>query len=109
MCRRASGATTIAWATFEKTALSLSCGEPVTYRSSPKATRSFCQRCGTQLFFAYDEGPDEIDITVGSLEDPNTLSPIYHTWVKRRPRWLAIQDGLPQYEDDGPDFNPYKK
>jgi hypothetical protein len=109
MCQRASGATTIAWATFDRAALHLTHGAPATFRSSPKATRSFCRDCGTQLFFAYAEGPDELDVTLGSLEDPNALSPTYHTWVKRCPRWLVIQDGLPQFEEDGPDFNPYNK
>lgn len=107
ICRRASGASPVAWATISKASLVITRGQPARYQSSLLAKRSFCARCGSQLFFSYETGPDEIDVTVGSLDKPDLWKPTYHIFTKSRSAWAVLQDGLPQYEEDGPDVTPY--
>lgn len=52
--------------------------EPDWYASSPIARRPFCKECGTPLGFAFNEGSEKMDLTVGSFDDPSALRPIHH-------------------------------
>ena len=68
------------------------------YRSSPDATRSFCGRCGTPLFFRSSHWPGELHVTLASL-DPAvaaTLKPQAHAYWSSRAPWLALGDDLPR-------------
>jgi hypothetical protein len=94
LCRRASGAPLVAWATFPSADLRLLQGVPATFRSSPRAVRSFCARCGTQLFFRSDGAPGEVDVTIASLDDPEGVRPRDHTFVGSRLSWIHLADGL---------------
>jgi hypothetical protein len=95
-CRRAVGAHVVAWFSVSRSALALT-GEPVRYRSSAGATRSFCGRCGTSLLFESDAHPDEVDVTLSTLDDPNALPPKDHTWTASKVGWDAVCDGLPAF------------
>ena len=64
--------------------------------SSPGVVRSFCPRCGTQLVFANDKQPGEIDITIASLDDPNAVPPRDHCYLDTRLDWVKLADGLPE-------------
>ncbi|MFC7331937.1 GFA family protein [Rhodocista pekingensis] len=107
-CRRSSGAPVMAWATFPTAAVWLTRGAPAAHASSPKALRQFCPACGTQLFFAYTEGEPELDVALGSLDDPTALVPAYHIWTSSRLPWFDTADSLPRHADDGPDWSPYR-
>lgn len=114
LCRKASGAPVVTWATVPREDVTLA-GEPAWFRSSPAARRGFCPACGTQLFFALDaEAPatrpdaplpasGEIDVTVASLDDPDRCRPTRNIWVGSR---LALVHGfdarLPDFDDEGP-------
>lgn len=65
--------------------------------SSPGVERLFCGNCGTQLTWHSAAAPDEIDVTTGSLDDPDTLPPADHTYYSQRVRWLHLADDLPRY------------
>jgi hypothetical protein len=103
MCRRASGAPMVAWFSVPRTQLRWVGRAPTPYRSSARAIRSFCSRCGTQLTFASDEHPDEIDLTICSLDDPELLPPEDHTRVSSRLSWVKLADGLPQHPEARPE------
>jgi hypothetical protein len=73
-------------------------GAPTRFRSSTHGTRSFCPACGTQLTFADDTSPDEIDLTICSLDDPAALAPADHTFAASALAWDRFpDDGLPRY------------
>jgi hypothetical protein len=92
------GAPFVAWFSVPRSQLKLT-GAPTRFRSSGKATRSFCPECGTQLTFELDGAGDEIDITTCSLDDPNWVAPLDHTWTSRRLAWVKLADGLPQFRE----------
>ena len=71
-------------------------GEPKVFHSSARAVRRFCPDCGTQLTFEAFAHPDEIDITIASLDDPNAVPPRDHTRAASRLVWDSIADGLPE-------------
>jgi hypothetical protein len=98
MCRRITGAPMVAWFSVPRSAFHIVAGEPVAFRSSGHATRSHCPRCGTHLTFADDNFPNEIDVTMASLDDPNTLRPKDHLDVGTKLPWVELCDGLPQFE-----------
>ncbi len=106
-CQRSSGAPVVAWVTYPKTSVHILQGTPKRYQSSQKTIREFCPNCGTPLFFWYTEGPEDIDITIASLDHPDAVPPRYHIWTSSQIPWLTIQDELPRYVDDGKDFSPY--
>jgi hypothetical protein len=97
-CRRVAGAPAVAWFSMARIALRFTVGAPAWFRSSAHVTRGFCAKCGTQLTYAHDTTPDEIDITTCSLDDPLALPPEDHTFVRSRLGWLHTADGLPEYQ-----------
>jgi hypothetical protein len=96
-CRRASGAPLVTWAGFDSDKFNFIQGQRVSYRSSEKVVRTFCGRCGTALTYQRIDLPDSIDITLGSLDDPEQLNPQDHTWTESRISWIRVGDALPAY------------
>lgn len=95
MCQKATGGVAAAFKSIERAKLRWE-GEPDWYDSSPIARRPFCSKCGTPLGFAFKEGSDKLDITVGSLDDPSALTPVHHFGAESLHKgWLNTED-LPQ-------------
>ncbi len=101
MCRKASGAPVVTWAVFPRTALAFTRGSLSTYRSSARAVRGFCGACGCQITFQYDDRPDRIDVTVGSLDRPDAVTPMRHIWTESQIDWVRMDDGLPRHSGAG--------
>ncbi|WP_151633511.1 GFA family protein [Noviherbaspirillum aerium] len=99
ICRRTSGAPLVTWFSVRRAEFRLVSGTPVRFRSTAFGTRSFCPDCGTQLTFENDGTPDEIDVTMSSLDEPDRLSPKDHTYVRSKLQWLRFADQLPAYEE----------
>jgi hypothetical protein len=97
ICRRTSGAPFVAWASFPRAGFRFTAGSPARIRSSQVACRSFCAACGTPLVFEHDGFPDELDITLCSLDRPESIEPKDHTYVRSKLRWVDPKDGLAQY------------
>ncbi len=101
-CRRAAGAAVVPWVTFARTQLRVTRGALAEYRSSAAVLRGFCAACGTSLTFINEARPQDIDLTVASLDEPQRLAPTMHVWVQDKLPWLSIDDGLPQYPAGAP-------
>jgi len=97
MCRRVSGAPLVTWAVFAADAFVFTQGTPAELRSSPQAMRTYCARCGTPLTFVANERPQMIDVTVGSMDRPEALTPTVHVWTSSRIPWLRCDDDLTRY------------
>ena len=103
MCQRAAGAPVVPWLSVASSALAWTEGEPAVYRSSEKAERLFCPRCGTQLGFREVALPERLDVTLASLDDPEAVRPSHHIWTASRIGWFEVADDLPRHP--GPDPN----
>lgn len=77
MCQRATGGVSIAFKGVKRANIAWT-GEPDWHDSSPIARRPFCSRCGTPLGFAFKEGSENMDLTVGSFDDPSAFKPKHH-------------------------------
>jgi len=95
-CRRASGTPVVAALSIEKGGLTIS-GESAVYHSSPKVTRRFCGVCGTGLFYAHTDDPDEIAINTCTLDDPEAFPPTHHSWLEHDLSWVKFGDDLPAF------------
>ena len=69
-------------------------------RSSDAAQRSFCSRCGSNLFFEPDETPDLLWVAAGGFDSDPELRPSGHIFVGSKAPWFDISDDLPQHEGD---------
>jgi hypothetical protein len=96
-CRRASGAAFVTWASFAMNGFKFTRARPASYHSSENVRRSFCSSCGTPLTYRRLDLPDTIDVTLGSMDDPDQLRPEDHTWTESRLSWIVLADGLPAY------------
>ena len=100
-CRRAAGAPAVAWGTFARANFTIVRGQLREYASSAAVARGSCAACGTGLTFRKLSRPQEIDVTLGSLDDPALLAPQMHVWVADKPPWVVICDSLPQHAGNG--------
>jgi hypothetical protein len=96
-CRRAAGAHVVAWFTVAAASLVFTQGQPTIYRSSAPVQRGFCGRCGTQLTYRNERWPDHVDVTIGSLDEPDRVKPVDHIWMEDAASWDRPGDGLPSH------------
>jgi hypothetical protein len=97
-CRRIVGAASVAWLTVSRSRFRFTGKDPASIRSSASVTRRFCGVCGTSLTYENDAVPDEVDVTIASLDDPDAWPPKDHTRTQQKLRWDAICDGLPAFK-----------
>lgn len=88
-CRRAAGAQSVAWLILPSAAFEIAAGTPASHRSSSKVTRTFCSKCGTSLTYQHDDLPTRLDVTVGSLDDPERFPPTRAVFEAERVSWAA--------------------
>jgi hypothetical protein len=96
-CRRAAGAHAVGWLTVARADFVLTAGEPRELESSPGVYRAFCPRCGAPITYRSDRRAGEIDVTLGTLDEPGRAAPADHIWMEDAPAWDRPGDGLPQY------------
>lgn len=98
-CRRSAGAPMVAWTDVKREDFSILAGEPVAYESSEDATRSFCGRCGTGLWYVNERAlPGLVAIQTCTLDDPAPVAPSLHVQDAERLGWTRTMDALPTFE-----------
>jgi hypothetical protein len=97
MCRKATGGGYATLVSIPRKALRWTQGSPTLYRSSPLATRGFCQQCGSPLFYDGD-AEKNLSVTVGSLDDPSCVKPDHHYGIESRLPWSDCGPDLPGRE-----------
>lgn len=93
MCQLAFGNTRAAYVNLRKDQVRWNT-PPAYYASSKIARRGFCGRCGTPLSFEFLESQN-MDLSVGSLDDPDAVKPTGHFSVETRVAAWHVDDGLP--------------
>ena len=98
MCRRSHGAPFVTWFGASPDRLKISSGAEHLgrYRSSDHATRSFCARCGSSLFFESTRTPERVDIVLANMDDPIDRPPQLHAHFDDRVAWVSTHDSLPR-------------
>ena len=88
-CRRSAGAQSVGWIFIRSEQFDLRSGSPKSYNSSVGVTRTFCGTCGTTLTWVGDQQPGRMDVTIGSLDDPNQFPPTRAVYRKHKLDWAA--------------------
>ena len=88
-CRKHHGALFFAAAMFPRDAVAVT-GETHHFRD-----RHFCPRCGSSVFATSD---DEIEVHLGTFDEPSQLTPTYENWCVRREAWLPAFPLTRHYE-----------
>ena len=103
MCRRATGGAAAAFVNLPLAAVRWE-REPDWYRSSAIAERPFCAACGTPFGFRFVEGAKDIDVTLGSFDDPSGFVPAHNFGSESiLPAWQDTSHlpGVPTSENAG--------
>lgn len=98
-CRKLFGSPFHASAVFPKNAVTIN-GESHSY-----AGRSFCPKCGSRV---YAHNADEVELSLGSFDEPNLFTPSYELWTIRRETWLSPFPFKRAYERDRDETSPFE-
>ncbi|MCA9671681.1 MAG: GFA family protein [Myxococcales bacterium] len=98
MCRRAHGAAYVTWVSVPAQSFMITRGlhNVKDFESSPSALRSFCQRCGSTMFFRAKRWKDEVHIARANIDPPFDAKPQVHAFFSDRADWLDLHDELPK-------------
>lgn len=96
MCQRATGGVSIAFKNMRKADVTWE-SDPDWYQSSPIARRPYCRECGSPLGFEYPDSAN-MDLTVGSFDDPSHYRPKHHFGAESMHRAWINTEGLPEYK-----------
>ena len=72
------------------------------YESSSHAERGFCCGCGGNLFWRPRSGR-HVSVMAGTIDAPTHLEAVAHIYTRDASDYHSMTDGLPAYEDQGPD------
>ncbi len=70
------------------------------FASSERATRGFCQQCGSSLFWRAVDDPSFFDVSLGALDDSERLTLQAHIFVDSCPSYLSIPDTAPHLTEE---------
>lgn len=90
-CRKHHGALFFAAAIFPEASVQIE-GETRAYKG-----RHFCPRCGSSVFAKFG---DEVEVHLGSFDNPDQYVPTYENWVIRRESWLPPFAVAKHYDRD---------
>ena len=94
-CRRTSGHFVAATAA-DVGALEIVADESLAwFASSECASRGFCRRCGSSLFWRPDDG-SHVSIMAGTLDNSDGLAPVEHIYVGDKGGYYELNDDLPK-------------
>ena len=98
-CRRAHGVAFVTWAGFPDGQFRVTHGDALLtrYRTDTDATRTFCSRCGSTLFFSSPRWPGETHVALANISEEIDRRPRAHVYVDHRAPWYEITDTLAQY------------
>ena len=97
-CRRASAAPFVTWGSVPKRDIEILSGEGRKVRHAGRL-RTFAACCGTPLFFQEDEGSEIIDVTIASLDHPESYAPEVALWTEDRLPWALLDPARPIFRE----------
>lgn len=96
-CQRHSGAPFVVWLGISPSCFRVVKGAISEFASSKWARRGFCSACGSTLTYRVESNADEIDVSGGSLDDPERAPPSFQIFTKDRPHFMhGFDDALPE-------------
>jgi len=91
-CCHHTGTAAAAVVVFKQDRVNFTLGDRTIYNSSPGVGRGFCGQCGTTLTW---EGPGDIALQIGTVDDPDGYKPTRHGFHEERTPWFDVASDLP--------------
>ena len=88
MCQKAAGNYFMPLANAPLATFKWTRGAVSHFDSSDLVRRGFCEKCGTPLTFETIEGVKHLNITLGSLDDPEEVMPVEQSGIESRLPWF---------------------
>lgn len=100
LCQHVSGSGGMVFATINIDRYRITTGQEQvgSFASTDFGMRTFCLQCGSPLSIHFQHQPDEIDIPVGTLDDPEEVAPKFHIYAAEAPSWMPMMAFLPRYQ-----------
>lgn len=96
-CRKQTGHYFAATATKLEN-IEISGSENITwFKSSERAERGFCSKCGSALFWKLSDGSGHISILAGALDNPTGLKATSHIYCDQKGDYYELDDDLPKF------------
>ena len=96
-CRRHTSSPITTAVCVTRDSLRYTRGKLTAFASSPGVTRTHCGRCGAPMPYESDRNPNQVDLYIGTLDDPTAAVPTYHAHVAEQLPWFETADSLPRY------------
>jgi hypothetical protein len=106
MCQKAFGSFFAPFTGVPLEKFELTRGELSIFKSSDPTERGFCRNCGTPLTI-YDVDSPWIEVSIGSLDDPEKVEPKKQSGIQARLSWFGKLTSLPgdkTTEEDNPEL-----
>lgn len=94
-CRKAHGSAFNPFVVYRREQVAMT-GNIRYWQNSARYQRAFCPVCGSRIMASFDD-TDEIELSLGSFDDPGVIAPHYESGVIRREPWLPA---LPVRQND---------
>ncbi len=95
-CQRSTGSAFASFCFVPEAGFRLISGEPslfeVTAESGGKVVRSFCGRCGSQLFSQVEAMPGVYFVKAGAFENASWMAPSMAMWCQSAQPWAPPMD-----------------
>ena len=78
-------------------------GRPQTFRPEGSATFHFCGKCGSNLWWAFDDADDVLGVAGGCFADPTLPSPARMVYTSTKHPYVQPPPGVPTYEGRPPE------
>lgn len=104
-CRRTHGAAFATFAGVARDKFQYLSGESdlSVYASSDNHNRVFCKVCGSNILVELTDYPEELYLSMSTIEGDPPRPEGYHIYVGSKAPWYEIADGFKQYHEDVPD------
>ena len=100
MCQKAFGSYFAPLAGVKTADFEVTRGTIAIFHSSDPVARGFCRDCGTPLTFGV-VGSGRIDVSLGSLDEPEKVRPIIQYGIEAKVPWFAELVALPGETTEG--------
>jgi len=101
-CQRQTGSAFVINALIETDRVELQSGDPQPFAMPTDSGRPHniyrCPVCGTAVWSDYGDRKVLRFVRVGTLDEPSTLRPDVHIYVRAKQPWVALPDGVPAFE-----------
>jgi hypothetical protein len=101
-CQRQTGSAFVINALIETDQVEVESGDPQPFAMPTDSGRPHhvyrCPTCGTAVWSDYGDRKVLRFVRVGTLDDPTTLTPDVHIFVRSKLPWVTLPGGVPAFE-----------